>query len=191
MKKPLPTNKLLVVPVLTAVSTLLIFIAGNTASILLWTTPWLVLNVGTIVFAFTFFWKDLIQKKMGKNFAIVNNIIASLLVLLISLEIGIVSGNVGFVWAALLICSFFSNSIAETIDSIIYARVKGNVKPALVSNAISVPIDTIIFSYFGFYLVLGMPVQVVLGLAVAQMLVKFTLAGIVSPLLRFVKRTAV
>lgn len=191
MKKPSPTNKLLVVPVLTAVSTLLLFIAGNTASILLWTTPWLVLNVGTIVFAFTFFWKDLIQKKMGKNFAIVNNIVASLLVLLISLEIGIVSGNVGFVWAALLICSFVSTSIAETIDSIVYAKVKGNVKPALVSNTISVPIDTAIFSFFGFYLVLGMPVQVVLGLAVAQMLVKFTLAGIISPLLRLVKRTAV
>lgn len=191
MKKPLPTNKLLVVPVLTAVSTLLLFIAGNTASILLWTTPWLVLNVGTIVFAFTFFWKDLVQKKMGKNFAIVNNIIASLLVFLISIEIGIVSGNVGFVWAALLLCSFVSTSIAETIDSIVYAKVKGNVKPALVSNAISVPIDTAIFSFFGFYLVLGMPVQVVLGLAVAQMLVKFTLAGIISPLLRFTKRTAV
>lgn len=191
MKNLLSTNKLLIVPALTAVSTLLLFIAGNTASILLWTTPWLVLNVGTIVFAFTFFWKDLIQKKMGRNFAIVNNIIASALVLLLSIEIGIVSGDVGFVWAALLLCSFASTSIAETIDSFIYARIKGNIKPALISNSISVPIDTAIFSYFGFYLVLGMPVQIVLGLAVAQMLVKFTLAGLISPLLRFVNRTAV
>lgn len=190
MKKPLLNNNL-IIPVFTAVSALLLFIAGNTASILLWTTPWLVLNVGTIVFAFTFFWKDLIQKKMGRNFAIVNNIIASILVLLISIEIGIVSGDVGFVWAALLLCSFASTAIAETIDSFIYARVKGNVRPALVSNAISVPIDTAIFSFFGFYLVLGMPVQIVLGLAVAQMLVKFTLAGLISPLLRYVKRTAV
>ena len=191
MKNLLPTNKLLIIPALTAVSTLLLFIAGNTANILLWTTPWLVLNVGTIVFAFTFFWKDLIQKKMGRNFAIVNNIIASALVLLLSIEIGIVSGDVGFVWAALLLCSFASTSIAETIDSFIYARIKGNIKPALISNSISVPIDTAIFSYFGFYLVLGMPVQIVLGLAVAQMLVKFTLAGLISPLLRFVNRTAV
>lgn len=191
MKNLLPTNRLLVIPALTAVSALLLFIAGNTASILLWTTPWLVLNVGTIVFAFTFFWKDLIQKKMGRNFAIVNNIVASILVLLISIEIGIVSGGVGFVWAALLLCSFASTAIAETIDSFVYARVKGNVRPALVSNAISVPIDTAIFSFFGFYLVLGMPVQIVLGLAVAQMLVKFTLAGLISPLLRYVKRTAV
>lgn len=186
MKKP--NINPLWIPVLTAVSAFLIFVAANTASIIIFTSALITLNVGTLIFAFTFFWKDFIQKKMGRNFAIVNNLIAAALVLLISLEIGLLGGSNGFAWAGILLASFAAVAIAETIDSIVYSKVKGDVKPALISNLVGVPIDTAIFSFFAFYLILGMPVNIVIGLAVAQMLVKYTLSGVLSPLLKLTKR---
>jgi len=134
-----------------------------------------------IIYALTFTWRDLIHKQLGKKAAQTTIILAGVLNLLMALYFIFVIKLPGqSEWIAaggqkafefifglvprIIIASIISQLISELVDTEVYQRWTrgiGKNKPqwtrVLISNAISTPLDSIIFPTIAFAGILSLP----------------------------------
>lgn len=178
--------------ILSLLTVLIYFFSNNTAQIVLFEVFGAAVSVAVLFFSISFFLKDFIQKKLGTKFAIYNTIFATVLVAAMYIQSALVSGTNDFVFFWVLMVSTLTAILAETIDSLVFRNIfkKDTIKAAkssLISNLISVPLDTVIFSYFALYLVLGLPAELVVSLAIGQLILKYVFAAAMTPLIAKVK----
>lgn len=177
---------------LSLLTVLVYYFSNNTAQIVLFEVFGAAVSVAVLFFSLSFFLKDFIQKKMGTKFAIFNTILATVLVAVLYIQSALVAGTNDFTFFWVLMVSTVTAIIAETIDSIVFKNIfkkdtSKAAKSSLVSNLISVPIDTVVFSYFALYLVLGLPAQLVVSLAVGQLVLKYLFSALMTPAISKVK----
>ena len=168
------------------------YFSNNTAQIVLFEVFGAAVSVAVLFFSLSFFLKDFIQKKMGTRFAIYNTIAATALVAFLYIQSVLVAGTNDFTFFWVLMVSTVTAIIAETIDSIVFRNIfkkdtSKAAKSSLISNLISVPIDTVVFSYFALYLVLGLPAQLVVSLAIGQLILKYLFSALMTPAISKVK----
>lgn len=177
---------------LSLLTVLVYFFSNNTAQIVLFQAIGIAVPMAVVFFAFSFFLADFIQKKLGTKFAILNTIAATVLVAMLYIQSALVSGTYDFSFFYVLMVSTVTAIIAGTIDALVFKRIfkrdtTKTVKAALVSNAVSIPIDTILFCYFVFYLIFGMPVELVISLGFGQIIMKYLISGVMTPIIAKVK----
>lgn len=194
MKKPASnlTPTIYGAATLSLLTVLVYFFSNNTAQIVLFQAMGIAVPLAVVFFAFSFFLADFIQKKLGTKFAILNTIAATVLVAMLYIQSALVSGTYDFSFFYVLMVSTVTAIIAGTIDALVFERIfkrdtTKTVKAALVSNAISIPIDTLLFCYFVFYLIFGMPIELVISLGFGQIIVKYLIAGVMTPVIARVK----
>lgn len=173
---------------LSLATVLLYYFSNNTAHLVLFQFGGVAVSVAICFFAFTFFLKDFVQKKLGTRFAIYNTIFATILVAILYVQSSLVDGSYDFRFLYVLLISAFSAITSETIDSFIFRNVfrkdmTRGAKSSLISNAISVPIDTALFSFLALYIVFGMPASLVISLAIGELIVKYLVSGALAPLI--------
>lgn len=181
---------------LSLLTVLVYFFSNNTAQIVLFQALGIAVPLAVVFFAFSFFLADFIQKKLGTKFAILNTIATTVLVAMLYIQSALVSGTYDFSFFYVLMVSTVTAIIAGTIDALVFKRIfkrdtTKTVKAALVSNAISIPIDTLLFCYFVFFLIFGMPIELVISLGFGQIIVKYLIAGAMTPIIAKVKAGAV
>lgn len=181
---------------LSLLTVLVYFFSNNTAQIVLFQALGIAVPLAVVFFAFSFFLADFIQKKLGTKFAILNTIAATVLVAMLYIQSALVSGTYDFSFFYVLMVSTVTAIIAGTIDALVFKRIfkrdtTKTVKAALVSNAVSIPIDTLLFCYFVFFLIFGMPIELVISLGFGQIIVKYLIAGAMTPVIAKVKAGAV
>ena len=181
---------------LSLLTVLVYFFSNNTAQIVLFQAMGIAVPLAVVFFAFSFFLADFIQKKLGTKFAILNTIAATVLVAMLYIQSALVSGTYDFSFFYVLMISTVTAIIAGTIDALVFKRIfkrdtTKTVKAALVSNAVSIPIDTLLFCYFVFFLIFGMPIELVISLGFGQIIVKYLIAGAMTPVIAKVKAGAV
>lgn len=178
--------------ILTILTVLVYYFSNNTAQIVLFEFFGAAVSVAVLFFSLSFFLKDFIQKKMGTKFAIFNTIFATILVAALYIQSAMVNGTNDFVFFWVLMVSTVTAIIAETIDSFVFKNIFKKdttkaVKSSLISNLISVPIDTVVFSYFALYLVLGLPAPLVVSLAIGQLILKYVFSAALTPAIAKIK----
>lgn len=178
--------------ILSLLTVLIYFFSNNTAQIVLFEVFGAAVSVAVLFFSISFFLKDFIQKKLGTKFAIYNTIFATVLVAAMYIQSALVSGTNDFVFFWVLMVSTITAILAETIDSLVFRNIfkKDTTKAAkssLISNLISVPLDTVIFSYFALYLVLGLPAELVVSLAIGQLILKYVFSAALTPAIAKIK----
>ncbi len=138
----------------------------------------LVMDAG-IIYAFTFTWRDLIHKQLGKRTAIITILVSAIInllaalyfqfVLLLPAESEWASAGGQSAWEfifglqlRIVIGSIITMVIAELIDTLVYhywTKGIGKKLPqflrVFVSNGVSVPVDSILFPIIAFIGVLG------------------------------------
>jgi len=161
------------------------------------------IDAGTFIYPITYTLRDLIHKKSGKKTAQMMVITVALLNLLMYFwlvsilpadlsvgpqkEFGIVLSPV---WR-IVIASILSEVISELIDTEIYhlwvtkVTTKYQWLRVLVSNSVSVPIDSIIFSFLAFYGV--MPLAVVISIILSNIIIKMVTTLVSMPLIYTIK----
>ncbi|HOP50907.1 MAG TPA: queuosine precursor transporter [Ignavibacteriales bacterium] len=163
------------------------------------------IDAGTFIYPITYTLRDLIHKKSGKKTAQMMVITVALLNLLMAFyfwlvsilpadlsvgpqkEFGIVLSPV---WR-IVIASILSEVISELIDTEIYhlwvtkVTTKYQWLRVLVSNSVSVPIDSIIFSFLAFYGV--MPLAVVISIILSNIIIKMVTTLVSMPLIYTIK----
>ena len=194
MKKTIPnlTPTIYSAAALSLLTVLVYFFSNNTAQIVLFQAMGIAVPMAVVFFAFSFFLADFIQKKLGTKFAILNTIAATVLVAMLYIQSALVSGTYDFSFFYVLMVSTVTAIIAGTIDALVFKRIfkrdtTKTVKAALVSNAISIPIDTLLFCFFVFYLIFGMPVELVISLGFGQIIMKYLISGVMTPIIAKVK----
>ncbi len=159
----------------------------------------IVMDAG-IIYSLTFTWRDLIHKQLGKNAAIVTiftsaaiNILASLYFLAVIHMPGqaewIAAGGqtawefIFGIQMRIMIASIVTMVIAELADTGVYevwTKGYGKDKPqwtrVIISNAVSIPIDSILFSIIAFSGVLSWPVLVIM--IWSNILTKFVITAV-------------
>lgn len=181
---------------LSLLTVLVYFFSNNTAQIILFQALGVAVPLAVVFFAFSFFLADFIQKKLGTKFAILNTIAATVLVAMLYVQSALVSGTYDFSFFYVLMVSTVTAIIAGTIDALVFKRIfkrdiTKTAKAALVSNAVSIPIDTLLFCYFVFYLIFGMPIELVISLGFGQIIVKYIIAAMMTPVIAKVNAGAV
>ena len=181
---------------LSLLTDLVYFFSNNTAQIILFQALGVAVPLAVVFFAFSFFLADFIQKKLGTKFAILNTIAATVLVAMLYVQSALVSGTYDFSFFYVLMVSTVTAIIAGTIDALVFKRIfkrdiTKTAKAALVSNAVSIPIDTLLFCYFVFYLIFGMPIELVISLGFGQIIVKYIIAAMMTPVIAKVNAGAV
>lgn len=181
---------------LSLLTVLVYFFSNNTAQIVLFQALGVAVPLAVVFFAFSFFLADFIQKKLGTKFAILNTIAATVLVAMLYVQSALVSGTYDFSFFYVLMVSTVTAIIAGTIDALVFKRIfkrdiTKTAKAALVSNAVSIPIDTLLFCYFVFYLIFGMPIELVISLGFGQIIVKYIIAAMMTPVIAKVNAGAV
>ena len=128
-------------------------------------------STGTFIFALTFFARDKIHHK-GRFWVYSVLGIAALCNVIMS---GLVGIPIRIIWASLT-----AILISESVDTEIFQSLKSRswLVRALSSNAISVPLDTVIFTAIAFGGVLSH--QFLISLLFGETLVKWLLAAIIS-----------
>ncbi len=163
------------------------------------------IDAGTFIYPITYTLRDLIHKKSGKKTAQMMVITVALLNLLMAFyfwlvsilpadlsvgpqkEFGIVLSPV---WR-IVIASILSEVISELIDTEIYhlwvtkVTTKYQWLRVMVSNSVSVPIDSIIFSFLAFYGV--MPLAVVISIILSNIIIKMVTTLVSMPLIYTIK----
>lgn len=134
----------------------------------------LVIPAGTFVFTITFTLRDMIHKRLGKDWARAAIIMAAIFNVFMALYLRFVAllpspafvpEEVSAGWTAtfalvpsIVIASITAELVSELIDTDIYHRVmdrftgKMQFMRVLISNAVSLPIDSIIFGFLAFML---------------------------------------
>ncbi len=144
---------------------------------------------GTFVYPLTFTLRDLVHKLMGKNAAralivtaaVINVIMAALFAFVAWLPADPTWGLqaefaaiLGPVWR-IVIASIIAEVVSELLDTEMYHLWVTKVTTryqwlrVLVSNAVSVPVDSVIFCWIAFW---GLPAGVIWGIVLANILVK-------------------
>lgn len=160
---------------------------------------------GTFIYPFTFTLRDLVHKRLGKKATRVVVIMAAALNLVMALFFWIVSilpqdpewglgaefsAILGPVWR-IVFASIVAEVVSELLDTEIYHLWRTRVTRryqwlrVLVSNAISVPVDTLIFVLIAFAFVL--PMSVVFSIFLANIIVKYAITIISMPSIYLVK----
>lgn len=164
---------------------------------------------GTFVFAITFTLRDLIHKQMGKTVAQAIVVASALLNLITAAYLAWVGGlqapvfygfdQWGSIFAiapAISVGSILAEIISELIDTEVYEFTSKRNKPqwmrVIVSNTISAPLDSVVFTLFAFTILPPLfggdprPFLVALPLALGQMLLKWIIGIISTPLIYLV-----
>ena len=159
----------------------------------------IVMDAG-IIYSFTFTWRDLIHKKLGKRAAQTTIILAGVINLIMVLYfIFVVKLPAESSWAALggqkafefvfgivpriVIASIIAEIVSELVDTEVYQWWVGGVgkrRPqwmrVVISNSISIPIDSVIFPLVGF---LGtLPFSVLIIMMLSNILTKAVITAI-------------
>jgi uncharacterized integral membrane protein (TIGR00697 family) len=170
---------------------------------------------GTFVFAITFTLRDLIHKRLGKQWAKAAiwsaggiNILMSLYLLWISKMDGpvFIPPEVVASWASIfaivpsiVVASITAEVVSELLDTEVYHRVMGRFTGkwqflrVLISNAVSLPVDSLIFGFLAFMIlppILGGGTHTfseVLDIAWGQIIFKAIVTLISLPLIYLVK----
>lgn len=136
----------------------------------------IVLPGGSIIFAVTFTLRDMIHKRLGKEWAraaivmaaAFNVILAAYMALMARMNypeffaLGDAWGSIFAIVPAITIGSIVAELVSETIDTEIYQLWKDKLKKlpqwtrVLASNAVSIPVDSLVFSMLAFVLLPGL-----------------------------------
>lgn len=163
------------------------------------------LPAGTLVFAITFTWRDMIHKKLGKEWAKasiyaaagMNIFMVLYFIFAIELKPAVFWTNqeafasVLSVVPRIAIASILSEAISALIDTEIYQYVinllgtKHQWVRVLGSNLISLPVDSLIFNGLAFFGL--MPISAILALVVGQIIFKSIVTLVSMPAIYFVK----
>lgn len=160
---------------------------------------------GTFIYPFTFTLRDLVHKRLGKQAARTIVIMAAIINLVMALFFWIVSilpqdpewglgaefsAILGPVWH-IVIASIIAEVVGELLDTEIYHLWRTRVTKryqwlrVLVSNAVSVPVDTFIFVLIAFAFFL--PFGTVLDIFLFNIIVKYIVTIISMPTIYLVK----
>ncbi len=172
-----------------------------------------VMPAGVFVFTITFTIRDMIHKRLGKYWAQVSIVVAGILNVLMALFLFIVSKlpapdyyQLNDAWSqifsivpAITLGSITSEVISELVDTEVYHTMRQRFSHfpqwlrVLVSNFISLPIDSLIFSLLAFSLlpyIFGgeiLPISVAISLTLGQIVWKAIVTIISMPLIYLVK----
>jgi len=148
----------------------------------------IVMDAG-IIYSFTFTWRDLIHKQLGKKAAQTSIILAGIInILMVLYFIFVVKLPAESSWAALggqkafefvfgivpriVIASILAEIVSELVDTQVYhwwtsgiGRNKPQWSRVVISNSISIPIDSVIFPLVGFFGTLPFSVLIVMMLS--------------------------
>lgn len=163
------------------------------------------MDAGTIYYPFTFTLRDLLHKEAGKKVAIQTILLGALMNIVMFLFFYIVSilppdmavgeqkefGMVLNPSIRIIVGSIVAMVIAEIIDSNIYQLWVNHTKKyqwarVLLSNLISVPIDTIIMVFIAFYGM--MDSSVLFSIIFTNVLLKYIVTIISLPLIYIIKK---
>lgn len=133
----------------------------------------LLVSLGTITFAATFTLRDHIHQR-GRR--VVYSAIATAAVVNV-----VVAVVLGISWR-IIGASFLSICVAESADTEMYQRLlhRSWIVRVLSSNAVSIPIDTIVFTLLAFAGLPDFPVPVLLAIIAGDMTLKFLIAGAIA-----------
>jgi len=171
----------------------------------------IVLPGGTLVYALTFTLTDFIQRKMGKRLADQLVVIAAAINIAMALYFQFIVGaayppfwpaeaqlafasTIGIVWT-IVGPSILAELVAGLLDNLLYHVVRD--KPALgmlLSNAVSVPIDSLIFAGLAFGLLPALTGGHALGVASiwqlvkGQVLFKWIVGAVIMPVMIFIRK---
>jgi uncharacterized integral membrane protein (TIGR00697 family) len=169
----------------------------------------LALDAGTFIYPFSFTLRDLAHKVLGKqntralifSAAVINLFMAGFFYLVSLLPIDLANGG-NSAWPAVLtpvwritIASILAELVSELIDTEIYSlwvnRVTRNHQwsRVLVSNAVSVPVDSLLFAFLAFYG--SLPIEAVWQIFIGNVIIKFAVTLISIPLIYLGKDQAV
>lgn len=156
---------------------------------------------GTFVFALTFTWRDMLHKKLGKEWAraailtaaVANLLMAFYFIFAIELKPAVwwggqeaFEGTLGIVWR-IAIASIIAELISELLDTEVYHWAMSRISErhqwgrVLLSNAVSLPIDSIIFATIAFYGV--MPFDGIVELIIGQVIFKAFVTVVSLPMI--------
>jgi len=192
-------NNLSFISIFIMVSFVSISIISNIASAKIGNVFGFAVDMGTFLYPLTFTIRDLIHKRLGKRVAQKLIIISSISVLFMSVYFYIVGlvpedksweFNEAFLSIVspvfrIALASIISGIIAELIDTeiyhIIYKKFKSKFQwlRVAISNGISIPIDSIIFSLIAFFGVL--PLNSVFQIIIFNIVVKYIVSAISIP----------
>lgn len=166
------------------------------------------LPAGTLMFALTFTLRDLIHKRMGKNWARGVILTAGLVNIIQSLYLFLMTRIATPVWfngeawnatfslvPAITIASIFAEVITQLIDTEVYHAVQKHWKKApqfmrvLVSNVVALPLDSVLFAVFAFVVLprmfgaTGTGMREALMLTVGQIWFKLAVTVVSMPLI--------
>jgi len=168
---------------------------------------------GTFIFALTFTLRDIIHKRLGKDWAVSAIIVAGIMNLLQSAYLYFVSRlqapvffELSDAWAAIFsivpaitLGSILAEVLSELVDTYVYHFVKEKLQEkfqwlrVLISNAISLPLDSLVFAMFAFVILPplfgsdSMPVAVAISLTGGQIIYKAIVTLVSIPLIYTVK----
>jgi len=167
----------------------------------------LTLPAGSMVFAVTFTWRDMIHKRLGREWARAAIIAAAFINVGMVLYFLLVIELPGAVWWAnqeaieailgvvprITFASIVAELISELVDTEVYHRLMQRIPErqqylrVLGSNALSVPLDSVIFGTlaFGGTMAFGALVSIWIG----QIVFKYIVATVSIPLVYMVKET--
>lgn len=148
------------------------------------------LPAGTFVFAFTFTWRDMIHKRLGKEWARASIITAAVCNIFMALyflfAIGLppavfwplqdsFAATLGIVWR-IAVASILAEVVSELVDTEVYHALIPHFKGpwqfgrVIGSNTVALPIDSLIFGFGAF--AGTMPIDGILALCLGQMVFK-------------------
>lgn len=129
--------------------------------------------VGTFIFGFTFTQRDRMHRK-GRRFVYAVIALSALLSLVLSV--------MGHVPGRIILASVVAIVLAESADTEIYQRLlaKSWWHRVLTSNAVSIPLDSIIFNVVAFAGVEGFPPLVMTSIIFGEIVVKFAVGALAA-----------
>lgn len=168
---------------------------------------------GTLIYALTFTLRDLLHKKLGKQWALATIVMAGLLNIMQSAYLLLVANISAPVFYALdeawqeifmivpsiTIASIMAEMLSQIIDTEVYQFIMdkrpkwAQMTRVLISNGIALPVDSIIFAVLGFVLLpmlfggTAYSLQVAMSLTLGQIIYKGIVTIASSPLIYLIK----
>ena len=164
---------------------------------------------GTFVFALTFTWRDILHKKLGRQWARASIIMAAICNVFLALYFVFAirlpaagfwllqdsfAATLGIVWRITL-ASIAAEVVSQLIDTEIYQLLAPKTRGpwqflrVLGSNAVSLPVDSLIFGFGAF--AGTMPIGAILGIAWGQIVFKAIVTLVSLPGIYLVKEADV
>lgn len=182
-------------------------VIANVLSTKIAVLPFLNLSIdgGTVIYPLTFTLRDFVHKTLGKKVSRQIVILAGLVnlgMVLLFILIGKMNPDPAWpfqeayqnillpVWR-ITVASIFSQVVSELVDTEIFSKayhVFGDTKAVLVSNTISLVLDSILFSFLAFYG--NLPMRVLWQIIFTNILIKLAMSVLSSPAIKFIPRHA-